>query len=856
MNLPKVYEPQEYESDIYALWEKTESFVPKNRGSDKSFSIVIPPPNANGDLHLGHGLNHTIMDTAVRYHRMKGEASLLLPGADHAGFETQVVYEKKLAEQGKSRFDFTREELYSQIWDFVATNKDNYESQFRRLGDSVDWSRYVYTLDEKIINRAYETFQKMWDEGLIYRGERLVNFCTFHGTGFADIEVAYKDVDGHIWSINYPLTDGTGSITVATTRPETMLGDTAVAVHPEDERYKDFIGKTIKLPLTNREIPIIADSFVDKDFGTGAVKITPAHDPNDYEAALRHDLPMITVIDHEGKMTHSVPEQYRGLTVQDARKAVVADLKNGGLIEGIKDHPHSVGHCYKCGTVIEPLLREQWFISMKPLANRAIKALQDNKITFYPASKKNQLIEYLKGLKDWNISRQIAWGIPIPAFQSEEDPEKWIFNTQVDQEIIIVDGKKYRRDPDVFDTWFSSSSWPYATLDYPDGEDFNKYYPLSVMETGADILFPWVSRMIMFGLYVTNQVPFETVYLHGLVQDEHGAKMSKSKGNVIDPMSQMDKYGTDAFRMGMIANETAGNNRPFDPSKLVGARNFCNKLWNIARFIEDKVGDDAHLRAKPEAKTLADHWVLSKLQQSIQLTSVHLDNCRFSEAYETIYHTIWDDVADWYIEASKGTANSSILAYILETILKLAHPFAPFVTETIWQTLKWENDSILAISSWPSAPKFDKTKADEFEQIRSIVSEVRLIRSAMHLKGDLNLYHSGEKFLEDNSDLIKTLSRLTNVKTVEAGHGLHLTSTNYKCWLDVDQETIGHYLKQQEESRAEQEKLIAQLESRLANEAYIKKAPKKLVEETKQQLATAKEQLEKINQEAQRFGKN
>ncbi|MCA9332602.1 valine--tRNA ligase [Candidatus Saccharibacteria bacterium] len=855
MKLPKVYEPHEYENDIYELWEKAEIFKPKNRGSDNSYSIVVPPPNANGNLHLGHGLNHTIMDIAVRYHRMKGEASLLLPGADHAGFETQVVYEKKLAEQGKSRFDFNREELYSQIWDFVAENRDNYETQFRKLGDSVDWSRYVFTLDEKIIKRTYETFKKMWDEGLVYRGERLVNFCTHHGTGFADIEVAYKDVPGHIWSIKYPLTDGSGNLTVATTRPETMLGDTAVAVNPKDKRYKNYVGKTIKLPLTNREIPIIADGFVDVEFGTGAVKITPAHDPNDYDAALRHDLPMISVIDHEGKMTHQTPEKYRGLTVADARKAVVDDLKEQGLLEEVKDHPHSVGHCYKCGTVIEPLLREQWFITMKPLATRAIKVLRDDKIKFYPSSKKKQLIEYLEGLKDWNISRQIAWGIPIPAFQSQEDPEHWIFDTRVDQEIIVVDGKKYVRDPDVFDTWFSSSSWPYSTLDYPDGEDFKKFYPLSLMETGADILFPWVSRMIMLGLYVTDTIPFEAVYLHGLVQDEHGAKMSKSKGNVIDPMEKIQEFGTDAFRMGMIANETAGNNRPFDPSKLVGARNFCNKLWNIARFIEDKVGDKSHLRVSPKAETIADHWVLSKLQHSIEKTSFYLENNKFNEAYDTVYHTVWDDVADWYIEASKGSANSSILGYILETILKLAHPFAPFVTETIWQTFKWEDDSILAISEWPSAPKYNKAAVENFEIIKSIVTEIRYIRSEMHLKGEINLYHGGEKFLNEHGSLICAMAKVSNVKEVEAGRGLHLTSTKLKCWLDVDQETIQNFLVKLEQKQSEQKQIIKQLESRLENKSYIKKAPKKLVDETKSQLEEAKAFLAKLAEESKRFGK-
>ena len=477
----------------------------------------------------------------------------------------------------------------------------------------------------------------MWDDKLIYRGERLVNFCTFHGTGFADIEVAYKNEKSFLWHLSYPLTDGSGEIVVATTRPETMLGDVAVAVHPKDSRYKQFLGKTVKLPLTNREIPIIADDMVDRKFGTGAVKITPAHDPNDYEVADRHDLPMITVIDFEGKLNHEVPEAYRNLAVAEARKLVVADLKKQGRLVKEEAYEHSVGHCYKCGTVIQPLLREQWFIDIKPLAKPAIKALQAKKITFYPDSKRRQLIKYYEGLKDWNISRQIAWGIPIPAFQSLENPEEWIYDERVDQEEISVKGKTYRRDPDVFDTWFSSSSWPYATLDFPNGTDFNEFYPLSLMETGADILYPWVSRMIMFGLYMTDQVPFKEVYLHGLIQDEHGAKMSKSKGNVINPMDKVDIFGSDAFRMGIIADESPANNRPYDESKLVGARNFCNKLWNIARFVEDKVGDD-YKRGKPEPVSAADYWIIGKLGKSISVISKHLDDYNFSEAYDNLYH--------------------------------------------------------------------------------------------------------------------------------------------------------------------------------------------------------------------------
>ena len=852
MNLPKTYEPNQYESDIYALWEKSGAFAPVNRGNSDSYSIVLPPPNANGDLHVGHSLMFAIQDAIIRYQRMQGKAVLWVPGADHAGFETQVVYEKRLAKEGKSRFDFSREELYSQIWDFVAQNRDNYQQQFRRLGASVDWEHHVYTLDEKIIKQAYKTFKKMWDDGLIYRGERLVNFCTFHGTGFADVEVEYKEEDSHLWHINYPLTDGSGHITVATTRPETMLGDTAVAVHPDDERYTTFHGKTVKLPLTNREIPIITDDFVEKDFGTGAVKITPAHDPNDYEAGKRHDLPFITVIDHEGKITHDMPAAYAGLEVLEARKKVVADLKEQGVLEQEQPYTHSVGHCYKCGTVIQPLMREQWFIDMQPLAKEAIAALKAKKITFYPDSKRTQLIGYLENLRDWNISRQIAWGIPIPAFQNADNPDDWIFDERTDQETIVVDGKTYHRDPDMFDTWFSSSSWPYATLDYP--SDLSKqFYPNSLMETGGEILYPWVSRMIMMGLYVTGDIPFKDVYIHGYVMAEDGAKMSKSIGNVIDPMAEINKYGSDALRLGLLAGRTPAVNRGYDSRRVEEARNFCNKLWNIARFVEDKVGDDFKLKHSPKAETIADAWMLSKLQQSTEELTALLNEYRLSEAYELLYHLVWDDFADWYIEASKTHLNTSVLAHSLETILKLVHPFAPFVTETIWQTLKWENDSLLITSSWPTAVKANQEQADIFEQVKNVVTEIRFIKGAMHLRGGISLYHTGEALLAEQGDLITSLARLDGVKAVKDGQGLHLTTVPFKCWLDVDQETATHFTKELEAKIKEQEQTIKQLEGRLNNDSYVQNAPKAIVDQTRTQLEEATQQLTKLQEEHKRF---
>ncbi len=851
MKLPKAYEPAEYEEDIYALWEKSEAFKPKSRGAG-SYSIVMPPPNANANLHIGYELTAVLEDIPVRYHRMKGEAALLLPGADHAGFETQVVYEKHLAKEGKSRFDFSREELYAQIWKFVADNRGGFETQLRRMGASADWSRYTFTLDDKIVKQAYSTFKKMWNEGLIYRGERLVNFCTFHGTAFADIEVEYKEESGHLWHIRYPLTDGSGEIVVATTRPETLLGDTAVAVNPKDVRYKQFLGKTAKLPLTQREIPILADEMVDMDFGTGAVKITPAHDPNDFEVAKRHDLPMISVIDHEGKMTHEVPEAYRGLSVEVARDQVVKDLEEQGLLVKTEDHMHNVGHCYKCGNVIQPLLREQWFVDMQPLAKEAIKELKANHILFYPDTKQDQLVRYLEGLRDWNISRQIAWGIPIPAFQNLDDPEDWIYDDRVGEEIIEVGGKHYRRDPDVFDTWFSSSSWPYATLDYPSGQDAKQFYPLSLMETGGEILYPWVSRMIMLGLYVTGRVPFKAVYIHGYVMAEDGSKMSKSVGNTVDPMPVIEKYGSDALRMGIIAGRAPAINRGYDQRRVEEARNFANKLWNIARFIEDKLGDDYSHAGKPNPKTPADHWILTKLQHLTETLSSDLDNYRFAEAYETLYHAVWDDVADWYIEASKTEPNKPQLAYVLETILKLAHPFAPFVTEAIWQTLDLKSDSLLITESWPEPAGGNQAEAETFEEIKAVVSEIRYLLTALHQHGT-RLYYNKAPFIAENAALIKQLSRVIDVGEVDDGYGLRLVNTDHQAWLDIDHETIERFSQQLQVKIAEQTKLVKQLEDRLSNKSYVKGAPKAVVEQTKSQLAAAHEQLAKMSAEHGRF---
>ncbi len=846
MKLPKVYEPSLYEADIYALWEKSQAFLPRKTG--KSYSVVVPPPNANGNLHLGHAITLGLQDIAVRYHRARGERALLLPGADHAGFETQAVYENFLAKEGKSRFDFTREELYSNIWDFVAQNRDNYQGQFRRLGASVDWSRHSFTLDEKIVKRAYATFRKMWDEGLIYRGERLVNYCTFHRTGFADIEVIYKEAKTPLYYMKY------GPFTLATTRPETKFGDTAVAVHPDDERYQKYVGQVVEVEGVNGPftVQVVADEMVDPNFGTGVVKITPAHSFDDWEVAQRHNLPAKRIINHDGTLNH-LTGRFEGMTVLEARRAVVAALKEKDLLIKVdENYQNRMGHCYKCDTIIEPMLMEQWFVDMQPLAKPAIAALQAGKIAFYPESKKTQLITYLKNLRDWNISRQIAWGIPIPAYQNVDDTDDWIYNADdLTQEIIEKDGKTYRRDPDVFDTWFSSSSWPYATLNYPDDADYKDFYPLSLMETGFDILFPWVSRMLMLGLYVTNDAPFKAVYLHGLILDEHGQKMSKSKGNVVNPMDIIDEYGSDALRMGIITGMSAGNNQPFGVPKVISARNFANKLWNIARYIESVIPRAPQGEIIP--RTDADHWILSRLDTTVTTIADCLDAYHFSEAYETLYHFVWDDFADWYLEAAKAEENLPLLALLLQSILKIAHPFAPFVTETIWQTLNWAPDTLLAITAWPEdLPEYDKKRVSSFTELKIIVTEIRAIAKAVGIQ-KMEASYAQSPLIADNQTLIKRLARLGALTEVTEGQGVQLTQTKEHVWLTIDYSAARHYTDTLAGEAASEKAAIERLEARLNNKNYTEHAPKAIVAESQAQLQAAQDHLQAIEQEIARF---
>ena len=841
MKLAKQYTPNEFEPNIYALWETSGKFAPTGEG--EPFSVVMPPPNANGNLHIGHALDMTLKDILVRYHRLKGRDAIFIPGADHAGFETWVVYEKELEKAGKSRFDFSREQLYGQVWDFVDQQRGNMELQLRALGTSASWQHMTFTLDQKVIKTVYGTFKKLWDEELIYRGERIVNYCTKHQTSFSDIEVLHKTEKGKLWNIAYPTLDHIGEIIVATTRPETMLGDVAIAVHPDDERYKHLIGTRALLPILDKEIPIIADDYVDASYGTGAVKVTPAHDPNDFEIGERHNLERLQVIDTDGKMIN-VPAQFTGLEATQARSRVLAALKAAELLRGETDIEHAVGHCYKCGSVIQPLLKDQWFIKIKPLADEAVKRLNNGEIVFHPKSKLKEAVAYLEQLRDWNVSRQIPWGIPIPAFQNVNNPDDWIFDERVDEQHIVVNGTTYRREEDTFDTWFSSGQWPFIVTDYLEQGELSRFFPTSLMETGSDLLRQWICRMIMLSLYRTGEVPFREVYLHGMVNDERNQKMSKSKGNVINPMEVISEYGSDAMRLGIIAGRSPAQNQAFNRGAVIAGRNFANKLWNIARFVQEQIGDN-HVVAPLTPRSLADHWIIRQINQAAGEIETHLENYRFSEAADTVYHVVWNDLADWYIEASKTSVNQPILSWALATCLQLAHPFAPFVTETIWQTLNYTSGVLMA-DRWPKLEEFDDISAEQFERLKELVSEGRWVIAELPGNQRYNLLFANDSLIEQNQTVIQHLMKLSGIEKITQPRGLRLAAANREAWLDIDSETLYEHQSNLELRLANARARLKGLESRLDNPSYVDKAPAHLVEETRTELQETKKTIERL----------
>ncbi|OGH15870.1 MAG: valine--tRNA ligase [Candidatus Levybacteria bacterium RIFCSPHIGHO2_01_FULL_40_58] len=717
--MDKVYDHKKVEERIYAEWEKNGYFKPEVNPDGRSYSIILPPPNANAPLHFGHAM-YVIEDILIRYQRMKGAAALWLPGADHAGFETQFVFEKHLANEGKSRFDYDRETLYQMIWDFVQENRGGMESQLRKLGFSLDWSRMKFTLDPDIISIVYRTFRRLYDDGLVYRAKRLVNYCTYDGTSFSDLEVVYEERKNPLYYIKY------GPLTLATTRPETKFGDTAVAVHPDDKRYKKYIGQEIEIKtvLGKAKIKVIADDSVDPEFGTGVVKITPAHDFNDFEVGQRHNLKIRQVIGFDGKMNEHAGK-FAGLYVKQARKAVVEEMQKKGLIEKIDDnYIHRIGLCYKCKNVIEPLPREQWFVKMEPLARPAIDAVRKGKIEVHPKSFEKIYFQFLENIRDWNISRQIVWGIRIPAWFCEKCLNWTVTDGITPEKCLKCESKTIAQDPDTFDTWFSSAQWPFATLltqssskskiknqksKIENSLDYERFYPTTVMETGYDILRWWVARMVIVGIYATGKVPFENVVLHGLVKDPYGKKMSKSKGNVVNPIEVVEQYGADAVRFALVYGTALGNDQALSYAKLQGMRNFTNKLWNIGRFIEMNRVSSIQYRVSSieELKKIAKRkndkeWVAKVDELTNQLTN-NLDNYQFNLAAERLYEFIWHEFADKYIEDVKIRIDKDsylILTTLYLILLRLLHPFMPFITEELCRKLG-AKDSIM-VSSWPA----------------------------------------------------------------------------------------------------------------------------------------------------------
>lgn len=892
MKFSPSYNPADFETDIYAAWEAASKFLParEDRGGrtgreSKRYSIVMPPPNANGNLHIGHGLTVAIEDALTRYYRLRGRRTWYIPGADHAGFETWVVYERELEKQGKTRFMYSRDELYARVWDFVQEKRGAMELQLRALGASCSWKDLTFTLDENVVRQTYRTFERMWQDGLIYRGEKLVNYCTKHQTAFADIEVEYKDEEGKLYEIKYPLASTEGYVVVSTTRPETLFGDVAVAVNPADARYAEVLGERLSLPLTRREIPVIADQHADMEYGTGAVKITPAHDMDDFEVGERHGLPRISVIGTDGRMLPICGPEYEGLTVLECRKKVLKDLEMAGLLLSEKKIKHSVAHCYKCGTVIEPMLKEQWFVDTSKLAKMAIEHLNNNEIKFYPENKLKVLINYLEGLKDWNISRQIPWGIAIPMFKKVDENEpgsEWRFDVRTHLSEIEVGGVKYVRDEDTFDTWFSSSHWPIVCTNWEEDVG-SEFYPLNTMETGADILFAWVARMIMVGIYVTGEVPFKEVYLHGLVLDAHGKKMSKSKGNVINPMDMIMQYGSDAFRLGILRGRSAGLNQAFSENSVISGRNLCNKLWNISRFIQGVI--DAEEKEKgfsevdvsvvlgeeidsavhqtgsdsinPEVyqyttNNMGEDWICREINRAGGVLEQCMASYRFSEAVETIYELIWNKYADWFLESQKIYKNISLLKVTLESILTMLHPFAPFITEAIWQNLSW-TDGMIIDAMWPSEMSYDVISAENFERLAEVVSEIRGTEAA------LAKFNRGKKFgllvgedilVNDNLLLVKFLSRVPSIASTNGSpRGLRLAVLNHELYLDVPEKIVVDFKDELEAKILAIGRELDGLNARMMNPRYVEKAPQQLVRETRNCIDEKNEQIERLKQQ-------
>lgn len=873
--MEKTYNPKNFEEKIYRLWESNGKFEPSD-SDENPFVIVIPPPNVTGILHMGHGLNNSLQDILVRYHRMLGKPVLWVPGTDHAGIATQNVVERQLKKEGKSKIDLGREAFLEKTWEVKDRHHAIIVDQLKKIGSSCDWSRERFTMDEGLSRAVREVFVSLYERGLIYKGEYLVNYCTSCGTALADDEVEHAEEPGKLYRIRYPYTDGGGELVVATTRPETLFGDTAVAVHPEDERYAALVGKTVELPLTGRSIPVIADAYVDREFGSGAVKITPAHDPNDWEIGNRHGLQRINLLTPDGKMNENAPEFVRGMNVSDARKATVEALERGGFFIDAVDLPHQVGHCYRCATIVEPYMSEQWFVKMKPLAEKALAAWERGEIRFFPKKWENTYRHWLENIRDWCISRQLWWGHRIPVWYCS-DCGKMIVSRTDAESCPDCGSRRLRQDEDVLDTWFSSWLWPFSTLGWPEKTaDLKRFYPTSVLVTAYDIIFFWVSRMIMAGLEFMGEVPFRDIYIHQLVRDKQGRKMSKSLGNGIDPLEIVDEYGADALKFTLAYMSSQGQDILIGKDSFKIGAKFANKIWNASRYILSFV-DEKDLLPKSQFEFNAyDEWIEGRLQTAVQAVTAAMQDYKFNEAAHAVYEYFWNDFCDWYIEISKmecygaeeavACRAKSKLLYFLEASLRLLHPFLPFITEEIYLKLPESvRRPFLIDAPFPTVDKVSGGSAP-IESLQELIRAVRTVRSeftvppetairvAVKCDADSKLL----SFFRDEQELIGRFikaSELTVSDTaVEAKGAVSAVGNGFEAFVYIrDAVDCGKEIGKLQKEIEKTETFIERTRLRHSNEAYLSKAPRNIIEKEQESLKEAEIRLVKLKKNLELF---
>ncbi len=869
--LPKIYEPQQVETEIYKMWEENGYFKPQGKEGAKSFTIVMPPPNVTGQLHMGHAMDATLQDTLIRFKRMQGYDALWVPGVDHAGIATQIKVEEELRKnEGLSRYDLGREKFLERVWEWKHKYGNRIVEQQKKLGASCDWDRAAFTMDDTCSKAVREVFVSLYEKGLIYKGSRIINWCPHCVTALSDAEVEYVDKPGKLWHIRYPFADGTGEVVVATTRPETMLGDSGVCVNPNDERYQHLIGKSVILPLVNKEIPVVADDYAEMEFGTGCVKMTPAHDPNDFEVGLRHNLEIIRVLDDNGKV-NALGGKYEGMDRYEARKAIVADLEAGGYLVKIEDHAHNVGTCYRCHNDVEPIISAQWFVKMKPLAQEAIRVVREGETKFVPERFTKTYMNWMENVRDWCISRQLWWGHQIPAWTCADCGHITVSRT--DAQVCEKCGSAHiTREEDVLDTWFSSALWPFETLGWPncDAEDFKKFYPTDVLVTGYDIIFFWVARMIFSGCEHTGKTPFHTVLIHGLVRDNQGRKMSKSLGNGIDPLEMIDKYGCDALRMNMVTGNSPGNDMRFYVERCEAMRNFANKLWNASRYVMMNLGEGAK-NELPELSKLeiADKWVLSKLNTLIAEVTENMEKYELGVAIQKIYDFVWDIYCDWYIEMTKARLFADdaerkataiqVLVYALDQVLRLLHPFMPFITEEIWQSIPHEGEALI-VAQWPET-RDDLSFKAQCAQMESVMEAIRAIRNRrteMNVppskKAALYVLTSKPQIFTEGEGFLQRLAYADQVSLLDAEPAnldgmITITTSDAKLYIpmgqlvDVEKE-IARITKELENAQ----KFLKSLEGKLSNEKFVSRAPEAVVAAEREKAEKTRDLIAQLQQ--------